>query len=196
MLKYIKEGYSIFDFSNCKIINNNNNDLKISFLESWPHFYHNYVYNKDIRCASQKIKWIKEEEKEENKNIFLSITLINNDNNNNNNNNCFIANNNISFGILSNNNQNDQLKFKNARDVNSFLKHQISVEEHIIKGLYLKMKNSIITLRDMLNFLAFVYNKNFTPMEMDNVENENFLIILPFIAIRSVRDGGHQFVYY
>ena len=203
LLKYVREGYSVFDFSNCKNIVINN--IKVSFVKSWPKFYRDYIYNKEIRSVSQKIRWVKEEEEGEKKNIFLSITLINNDNTTS----CSTATattaNNISLGVLSRSNDilKKQLKFKTARDVKHFLKNHNFFrkendddDDNIIKRLYLRIDNSIITLRDMLNFLAFVYNKNFTPMEMDNMSNKNFLIILPFIAIRSEDDGNHQFVYY
>ena len=181
LLKYIKEGYSIFDFSNC------NNRMKISFIKSWPKFYYDYIYNKDIRSASQKIQWIKEEEEEE-RNIFLSITLIdtiaaatNNDNNN------------ISLGIIT---RNKQIKFKSARDIQQFL-NKNHMPKEIIKRLYLKIENSILTLRDMLNFLAFVYNKHFTQLELENItKNEKFLIILPFIIIKSNNNNNYQFGYY
>ena len=129
LLEYVREGYSIFDFSNCKnIVINNKNNMKVSFVKLSPKFYRDYSHNKEIRSVSQKIEWIKVEEEEKKKNIFLSITSINNDNNNSN---CCYSDaaastatmsNNISFGVLSHSNDNlkKQLKFKTARDVNIF----------------------------------------------------------------------------
>ena len=131
--------------------------------------------------------------------IFLSLTLYDADShyNNHHHNN----DNNISEACLTQSNVKD-LKFKNVKSVNNFLnkffKDVGGKHDSIKKRLYLKIENEIHSLRDILNFWAFIYDKNFTPMDLDNLHTDcckNFLVILPFIAIRSVNDH-YEFIYH
>ena len=205
LLKYIKGGYGIFDFSKYKFCTSN---VKISFINAWPKFYKDFLYMKNV---NKKICWIREEEEEEEnlkrdailkrRNIFLSITILSNSSSNNKNN-----GNNISIALLSpsiSSNNLNQLKFKNINDLkvflSNFIKNTINKDTKNItmKNIYVKIKNVFSNHRDILNFLAFIYNKNFTQLEVENITNNKYLIILPFIAIKSNNDDtNYQFTYF
>ena len=244
LLKYLKENYTIFNFSNCKY---QGGYTKISLGKAWPKFISEFLFNKDMRSTNHRINWIKEDEKEEEEekeaeqeaaavaaeeeekderenglsikrkmcqnnsnnnkkkkrqktDIFISITLTSHmdNNNNNNNNNNDNNDNNISRGYFTQFN-NSFLSFKNIKDVNIFLnKHYFNNQlinsidgeyiKNIKKRLYVKIENEIENYRDILNLLGFIYNKKFSPMEIDNLNNTKnpFLILLPFIAIKSI----------
>ena len=77
-----------------------------------------------------------------------------------------------------------------------FFKKVHNNNDNITKKLFLKVNNSISTLRDMINLFAFIYNKNITLFDLENItQSENFLIILPFIAIKGTIDN-YEFAYY
>ena len=73
-------------------------------------------------------------------------------------------------------------------------------DANIIKRLYLKVENSVASLRDMLNFFCFIFDKTLTQFEREklfrfNNDDDKFLIILPFVAIKGTNDS-YEFTYY
>ena len=112
--------------------------------------------------------------------------------------------NNISIAILSNIHT-PKIKFKNLNDLTTFLNHYLenvnanmpttlidNQNKRVIetKRLYIKITNRFLRYRDILNFFAFIYDKNFNPFELENIASDNILIILPFISIKCTRKSS------
>ena len=119
--------------------------------------------------------------------------------------------NNISVATLGENNLVNDLYFQNIKDVNSFLNYEFfkhlkdDKTQQIKKQLYINIESNIDSVQDILYFFAFIYNKNLTQIELDNLNNSiknnnnnyNFLIMLPFIVIKSINNNNkYEFVYF
>ena len=220
LLMYVNGGFSIFDFSKCKfnchnikislldawpkfykefIFNNNMRSVskKISWIkeEEEEEEEEEEDRKKDGEDDEDKGNRNENDKKLRKRNIFLSINILscnNINNNNNNNNNISIAT--LSCGIEKTNLK--QIQFKNVNELkfflNNFLKYNNNNSNNMIKKVYIKIKNTFDVYRDILNFFAFIYNKNFTQFELDNLNNNKYLIVLPFIAIKSDNYGNND----
>ena len=188
LFKYRKAGYQIYDFSNCKM----GSKIKISMLESWPHFYEALI-NHD---HPTNISWMKEEKKTEShemhefeRNIFLKIS--------------FQQEYNISDclfypKVILPSAPPGLRNFKSLDELEKMLR--ILENGHIlIKKLYLTLTipfTEHVEISDVIKMFAFIYGKGLSQNEIGSFKSDMYLILLPFIAIKFYKGGKFEFCYY
>ncbi|KAF7683062.1 DNA polymerase catalytic subunit [Astathelohania contejeani] len=202
--KHVKQGYRVCNLSACKLLMH---IPRIDLTIIWPSFYQMCLQNPAFYMGSvnRTYQWWYFEHNNINNNkkqaftFILRITLYYNKNNKK------------IFATVDSDSQ--CRKFKNLKDISSFLSGNISKLTHLILTNPTNNNNNnnnnneeiLVTLNsnsfeELVAFFIFIYSIEHDIqdmiMEMDETNNktDQWLIILPFIALR--RDSSKENSYY
>lgn len=177
LLKHVTDGYAVFDYSDCAVVSS----LKISTAESWPEFYVQFVSNREMRSASDKIPWILEDySKEERKNVRLSIEIIGGEKEER----CYAT---LCHGPRPLFSYGFKRKFYSLDELGKLIRELLlggkEDSRFLLSKIFVSISNPLTkksSLKDILDFLNFIYGDT-----KKKCTGEKFVILLPFITIKS-----------
>ena len=194
LTKYRKNGYIVYDFSNCKVTSPK---IKISMRESWPLFYEALL--KEERNKTHKVSWIKEDDDDDDddkestkRNIFLRFSFLNGSSSSS----SFFFHPEVILPATSNPFGTTSRRFKDMDELEKMLR-MLDGGHILIKKLYLTLDRPITTgIIDIMKLFCFIYGKKLSHYEVEALyssssssSSSKYLIVLPFIAVKCTRGG-------
>lgn len=178
LIKYKLQGFQLYDFSECKV---SSTKVKICVRRSWPAFYSYFIQT--TRNKSQKIAWVKEDDDDEARRVIVARISFHDD--------AYT----LAYLVSS---PAGVRTFKNLFELERTLK-RLDQGDLLLSKLFLTLYNPILTpdVAAIMKLLCFIYGKSLTRFEIESLggQCDKYLILLPFVAVRIIKEEI-DFIYF